>query len=63
MELVQSASWTRRPFWDVGCGNDCEDQKIAFWARQADQGDLPGTWTVAESCAQGDPFGGERVSL
>ena len=48
---------------DAGSGDDCEDPSGVFRAEQTDQDDLPRATGVAESRAQGDPIGGDRVSL
>jgi hypothetical protein len=48
---------------DAGSGGDCEDPSGVFRAEQTDQDDLPRSSGVAESRAQGDPIGGDRVSL
>ncbi len=49
--------------WDAGCGDDREDSSGVFRPREADQGDLPRASGVAESGAEGDPLGGDGVSL
>ncbi len=48
---------------DAGSGDDREDPSGVFRAEEADQGDLPRVSGVAEGRAQGDPVGGDRVSL
>ena len=49
--------------WDAGCGDDREDPPGVFRSEEADQGDLPRAAGVAEGRAQGDPVGGDGVSL
>jgi hypothetical protein len=48
---------------DAGSGDDREDPSGVFRPEEADQGDLPRVSGISESRAQGDPIGGDRVSL
>src|SRR4051812_31236936 len=50
-------------FGDAGSGDDRKDPSGLFRAEEADQGDLPGVSALPEGRAQGDPVGGDRVSL
>ncbi len=56
-------SRTRRPVWNAGCGNDCEDQTFVFCTGPTDQGDLPGAWAFAEGRAESDPVWCDRVPV
>jgi hypothetical protein len=48
---------------DVDRGDGCEGTPGLFSAEEADQGDLPRVWAVAQSGAQSDPLGGDRIPL
>lgn len=41
--------------WDVGRGDDSEDPSGVFSGQEVDQADLPGTASIAEHGAHGDP--------
>src|ERR1700677_2465202 len=70
---IQSEPWRRRVHiglpmtggldWNACCGNDREDTAGLFFAREGDQGDLPGLACFAESGPEGHPVERHRVSL
>src|SRR5438105_820441 len=48
---------------DANRGDDCQGSSGLFHSQEADQGDLPRASPVAQSRAQGDSVGSDRVSL
>jgi transposase len=48
---------------DADCGDDCEGSSGLFPSEEADQGDLPRVWPVAQSRAQSDSVRSNGVSL
>src|ERR1700733_12278846 len=62
---VHSCFHGERGSWlgDADSGDDSEDPPGLLRAAEADQGDLPRVWGVAQGCAQGDPVAGDGVSL